>query len=125
VAARIYDPRRAEIYERLGIPTVATVRWTADQMLRKLLPEGIHGEWTDPSGKVELAEVRYHHGWVGRPLSEVEDASGAKVAFLTRLGEGMLGTESTIIRDGDLLHVIALHERLEQVGAALLERPRS
>ena len=38
VAARIYDPRRAEVYERLGIPTVATVRWTADQMLRKLLP---------------------------------------------------------------------------------------
>ena len=41
VAARIYDPRRAEVYERLGIPTVATVRWTADQMLRKLLPGGV------------------------------------------------------------------------------------
>ena len=38
VAARIYDPRRAEVYQRLGIPTVATVRWTADQMLRRLLP---------------------------------------------------------------------------------------
>jgi len=40
VVARIYDPRRAEVYERLGIPTVATVRWTADQMLRKIVPEG-------------------------------------------------------------------------------------
>ena len=40
VAARIYDPRRAEVYQRLGIPTVATVRWTADQMLRRLLPVG-------------------------------------------------------------------------------------
>ena len=38
VAARIYDPRRADVYQRLGIPTVATVRWTADQMLRRLLP---------------------------------------------------------------------------------------
>ena len=40
VVARIYDPRRAEVYQRLGIPTVATVRWTADQMLRRLVPEG-------------------------------------------------------------------------------------
>ena len=48
--ARIYDPRRAEVYERLGIPTVATVRWTADQMLRKLLPEGAEEHWRDPSG---------------------------------------------------------------------------
>ena len=57
VVARIYDPRRAEVYERLGIPTVATVRWTADQMLRKLLPEGGEPLWRDPSGKIVLAEV--------------------------------------------------------------------
>ena len=40
VVARIYDPRRASVYQRLGIPTVATVAWTADQMLRRLIPEG-------------------------------------------------------------------------------------
>ena len=40
VVARIYDPGRAEVYQRLGIPTVATVRWTADQVLRRLLPGG-------------------------------------------------------------------------------------
>ncbi len=38
VAARIYDPRRAAVYQRLGIPTVATVRWTADQIIHRLLP---------------------------------------------------------------------------------------
>ena len=57
VVARIYDPRRAEVYQRLGIPTVATVRWTADQMLRKLLPESAEPLWRDPTGKVVLAEV--------------------------------------------------------------------
>ena len=41
VVARIYDPGRAEVYQRLGIPTVATVRWTADQILRRLLPDGL------------------------------------------------------------------------------------
>ena len=57
VAARIYDPRRAEVYERLGIPTVATVRWTADQMLRKLLPEGPEPVWRDSTGKIVLSHV--------------------------------------------------------------------
>src|SRR6266498_286059 len=52
VVARIYDPRRAEVYQRLGIPTVATVRWTADQMLRRLLPEGSEPLWRDPTGAV-------------------------------------------------------------------------
>src|SRR5260370_4311870 len=59
VAARIYDPRRAEVYERLGIPTVATVRWTADQMLRKLLPEGGEPLWRDPTGRNVLAHAPF------------------------------------------------------------------
>src|ERR1035437_2246445 len=48
VVARIYDPGRAAIYQRLGIPTVGTVRWTSDQMLRRLLPQGSVPEHTDP-----------------------------------------------------------------------------
>src|SRR4028119_1673249 len=57
VIARIYDPGRAEIYQRLGIPTVATVRWTADQMVRRLFPTGVQALWRDPSGVVDLVEV--------------------------------------------------------------------
>src|SRR5437764_1020029 len=52
VVARIYDPRRAVIYQRLGIPTVATVAWTTDQVRRRLLPDRVVSEWTDPSGEV-------------------------------------------------------------------------
>ena len=69
VAARIYDPRRAEVYQRLGIPTVATVRWTADQMLRRLLPSGAEPLWRDPSGGVQLAEVHASAG-LGRPQDQ-------------------------------------------------------
>ncbi len=74
VAARIYDPRRAEVYQRLGIPTVATVRWTADQMLRRLLPEGAEELWRDPTGEVMLAEVAYTTAWVGEKVHELEEA---------------------------------------------------
>ncbi len=106
VAARIYDPGRAEVYQRLGIPTVATVRWTADQMLRRLVPEGSQTEWVDPSGSVRLAEVHAGARWVGRSLAELETASGARVAFVTRFGEGFVPNGATIVQEGDLVHVI-------------------
>ena len=119
VAARIYDPRRAEVYQRLGIPTVATVRWTADQMLRRLLPEGAEALWRDPTGEVVLAEVAYDPAWVGEKVHAVEEATGARVAFITRLGEAMLPGPGVVLQEGDVLHVIAAHDDLADLQAAL------
>src|SRR5947199_4368416 len=83
VVARIYDPRRAEVYTRLGIPPVATVRWTADEMLRRLLPDGAHSLWSDPSGRSLLTEATYDVSWVGRSVRKIEDLGGVRVGFLT------------------------------------------
>src|SRR6202012_3611831 len=80
VVARIYDPRRAEVYQRLGIPTVATVRWTADQMLRKLLPEGAEPLWRDPTGKIVLAEVAFSGKWLGEKGKAVELGASTRIA---------------------------------------------
>ncbi len=106
VVARIYDPARAEVYERLGIPTVATVSWTADQILRKLLPPGSEPLWRDPSGHVALARVSVHPGWIGLPVAKLEAASGARIGFLTRLGEGILPDAETVLQEGDLVQVL-------------------
>jgi len=119
VAARIYDPRRAEVYQRLGIPTVATVRWTADQMLRRLLPEGAEALWRDPTGEVVLAEVAYDPAWVGEKVHAVEEATGARVAFIMRLGEAMLPGLGVVLQEGDVLHVIAAQDDLADLQAAL------
>jgi trk system potassium uptake protein TrkA len=119
VAARIYDPRRAEVYQRLGIPTVGTVRWTADQMLRRLLPEGAEALWRDPTGEVVLAEVAYDPAWVGEKIHAVEEATGARVAFITRLGEAMLPGPGVVLQEGDVLHVMAAQGDLEDIQAAL------
>ena len=122
VAARIYDPRRAEVYQRLGIPTVATVRWTADQMLRRLLPEGAEELWRDPTGEVVLAEVAYDPAWVGEKVHAMEEATGARVAFITRLGEAMLPGPGVVLQEGDVLHVIAAQDDLADLQAALAAR---
>ncbi|GAB3109531.1 TrkA family potassium uptake protein [Streptomyces calidiresistens] len=118
VTARIYDPRRAEVYERLGIPTVATVRWTADQMLRRLLPSGAEPLWQDPSGAVQLSEVHISPGWLGHKVAFFQERTGVRVAFLTRMGEAMLPTSRTVLQEGDLVHVMLPSDRVAEVEAA-------
>ena len=123
VAARIYDPRRAAVYQRLGIPTVATVRWTADQIIHRLLPTGSVPGFTDPSGKIVVAEVPVSTAWVGRRISTIETLAATRVAFLTRLGEGMVPTVDTVLQDGDLLHVCAPKEDLDRLERVFSARP--
>ena len=105
VVARIYDPGRAEIYQRLGIPTVATVIWATDQILRRLVPEGSKSEWRDASGAIQLCEMHPHKGWFGMAITELEAATSARVAFITRLGEGLIPDSHAVLQEGDLLHV--------------------
>ena len=123
VVARIYDPGRAEVYQRLGIPTVATVRWTADQMARRLLPVDATPEYRDASGTVVLAEVQVNLAWVGRRMAALEAASGARVAFLTRLGEGLVPGPDTVYQEGDLVHLVVRESELEYAQTHLAAAP--
>jgi trk system potassium uptake protein TrkA len=125
VVARIYDPGRAEIYQRLGIPTVATVLWAADQILRRLTPEGSRSEWRDASGTVQLAEVHPHIDWFGLPVKEIEKAAKLRVAFLTRLGEGLIPDDGTVLQDGDLIHVMLRDDELANVEEILRKSPEA
>jgi len=123
VVARIYDPGRAEVYQRLGIPTVATVRWTADQMVRRLLPVGGAPEFRDATGALLLAEMHVHLGWVGRRMETLEAASGSRVAFLTRLGEGLVPRSDTVYQEGDLVHVVVRESDAPAAESVLASPP--
>ena len=90
VVARIYDPRRAEIYQRLGIPTVATVTWTIDQVRRRLLPgEDVRG-WSDPTGRLSLVDRTLPDSWAGRLLGELEEPGRLTVVAVSRAGQPRL-----------------------------------
>ena len=111
VIARIYDSKRAEVYERLGIPTVATVPWTASRLLKAVLGESTAEAWRDPSGAVVMLRVSPHEGWVGHKLSEFEAATSSRVGLITRFGVGELPTFSTLIQAGDAIHVLTTDAR--------------
>ena len=123
VVARIYDPGRAEIYQRLGIPTVATVIWATDQILRRLVPEGSRSEWRDASGAIQLCEMHPHKGWFGMAITDLEDATNARVAFITRLGEGLIPDSHTVLQEGDLLHVTVRDAEISKVESIFSRSP--
>jgi trk system potassium uptake protein TrkA len=119
VVARIYDPRRAVIYQRLGIMTVATVAWTTDQVMRRLLPEARPAEWTDPTAKVCLIDRTLGDGWAGQPLTDVEEAAGARIVAINRMGAATIPTARTMAQSGDVVYIAAETSRLAQIDAVL------
>jgi len=95
------------IYQRLGIPTVATVAWTTDQVLRRLVPGDAVADWTDSSGQVGLVERNLPAVWAGKKLSELETPGQYSVAAVTRLGSAQVARPDLVGQDGDILHFMA------------------
>jgi trk system potassium uptake protein TrkA len=125
VVARIYDPGRAEVYQRLGITTVATVKWTADQVLRRILPAGAEPDFRDPSGTIRLDQVPVNDAWVGHRTVKFQEQSGSRIAWIDRLGEGMLPQRDTVIQEGDILHVVMREANADRVYTVFNEGPEA
>ncbi len=109
VVARIYDPKRAAIYERLGLATVASVAWTSSRVLRRLLPDAA-ADWTDPTGAYTLVEQQVPGRLAGTSVAALEAEIRGKVAVLTRAGTAMLAGSDVLVQDGDLLHLLVSAE---------------
>ena len=118
VVARIYDPKRAEIYERLGIATVATVKWTSERILRRILPELPAVEWTDPSAKVVLVERELPKTMVGIRVLSLDSAT-SRIVSVRRLGAAIIPGADTLVQEGDVAYVAVEVKSLEAFDASL------
>ncbi len=123
VVARIYDPRRAVIYQRLGIPTVATVAWTTDQVLRRLLPTPSIADWTDSAGAVGLVERNLPVAWAGKKLAGMDEPGVFSLAAVTRLGTAQVVRPDLVGQEGDVLHVMANLAALPTLESKLAKGP--
>lgn len=119
VVARIYDPRRAVIYQRLGIATVATVTWTTDQITRRLLPEQAVFDWADPSGDLMMVERLLPDALAGRRLTGLGLSPRVRVSALVRSGAPLIVGPDTIGHEGDMLFVLAHRDALDELEATL------
>jgi trk system potassium uptake protein TrkA len=123
VVARIYDPRRAVIYRRLGIPTVATVTWTVDQVVRRLLPERTVTEWSAPGGEVVVVERALPAAWVGFRLDELELPGQARIAAIARAGKALVPKAGALGQEGDVLYLAVAAASLPELEARLAKGP--
>lgn len=119
VVARIYDPRRAAIYQRLGIATVATVSWTVDQVARRLIPGEVSSAWTDPTGGINLVEYPLPEALCGRPFSELSEGDRYRPVMVTRGGQARLAGPGLVGQEGDIVHFAVRTEALEEINARL------
>ncbi len=119
VVARIYDPRRAVIYQRLGIPTVATVTWTTDQVMRRLFPETAVEEWTDPTGELGILERSLPEAWAGRQLSAMAERERFRVVAVSRAGHTRLVDSDAVGQEGDVLYIAVRKDAVSELEARL------
>ncbi len=122
VVARIKDPRRAEIYQRLGIPTVATVTWTTDQVLRRLFADETATDWSHSSGTLHLVERDLPAKWAGQKLDQLINGSDRyQLSLVTRAGEARLASPGLVGQEGDLLHVFVHADAVDALESVLAE----
>ncbi len=113
VVARIYDSRRAAIYERLGIPTVATVQWATERVLRRVLPDAQAMEWVDPSAKVCMVERSIPPAWAGRRVLDLEIEGVSRVVAVSRLGEAGFAEPNQVAQEGDIVWVAIAGDKMD------------
>jgi trk system potassium uptake protein TrkA len=123
VVARIYDPRRAVIYQRLGIPTVATVTWTTEQVLRRLFPDAVVTEWSDSSGQLVLVERSVPDRWAGHRLDRLDLQGRILLVAVSRAGSPRLTTRDVVGQEGDLLHIAVRKDDLDELDRRLAAGP--
>ncbi len=72
---------------------------------------------------MQLAEVHASPRWVGHKISKLQDETGVRVAFLTRLGEAIVPSSQTVLQEGDLVHVMMRSDDVDKVEAAFAGGP--
>ncbi|MGH2739228.1 MAG: potassium channel family protein [Actinomycetota bacterium] len=122
VIARIYDPRRAEIYERFDIPTIATVKWAAKQVQYLLF----HGkeEFAETLGGGDLLhlQVDVPPHLVGKKISDVVVDGKIEVIAVDRGGTGFIPKEKSTFQKGDVAHYVVHKDAIEEHDR-LIEAP--
>jgi trk system potassium uptake protein TrkA len=121
VFARIYDVRRAAVYERLGIPTVASAALTIEMAMRWVLPDQSDVRWIDPSARICVVERAAPTSRVGTRVDELEAELAVRVISIRRLGASVLPTTDAILQDGDIVYFAVATDAVDDFETRISE----
>jgi len=119
VIARIYDPRRAEIYRGLGISTVAAVTWTSSRLLDMITHPELHSEYQYGNAEVEMVEVELPATLAGKTVADLTVPGEIAVASIVRVGKAILPVEGSTLEKDDTLFINVLRESAEKLERLL------
>ncbi|MDP2233522.1 MAG: TrkA family potassium uptake protein [Actinomycetota bacterium] len=119
VVARIYDPRRAVIYQRLGIPTISSVQWASSRLLEMIEHPGVTLEDAYGGGEVMTIEVVADRALSGRRVIDIEYPEKLAVTCLVRNGTASIPTGRTEVVPGDILHLTIMRDSVAELDALL------
>ena len=119
VIARIYDPRRAEIYERLDIPTISSVRWAAKQVEYLLFHGKESMRDTLAGGSLLHLQVKLPEHLVGKKITSVTSDGKVEVMGVDRGGEGFIPTEDSTFKEGDIVHFVVHKDAMDEFDLLL------
>jgi trk system potassium uptake protein TrkA len=119
VVARIFDPRRAEIYERLNIPTVASVRWSAQQIQYLLFHGKEELKESFAGGSLLHLQLPVPDHLVGKAISSLEEEGIIEVVGVDRGGAGFIPVRSSTFQQGDVAHFVVARDALDQLHILL------
>lgn len=119
VVARLYDPRKAEIYRRLGVQTISQVTWGVNRVVELLCYSRLETLISLGSGEVDIVETALPQLLAGRPVAEVTVPGEITVVAISRQGKTFMPTPSTEMREGDMIHLAILVASGERLKALL------
>jgi len=123
VVARIYDPRRAEIYRRIGIPTVATVKWASAEIYDQVFHGIEHQELAVGGGDMVMLRLEVPKALAGQPVSSLGEPGKAMVVAIDRMGSASIPSPDMTFQEGDVAHVIVQRDVIEGLRERLTRIP--
>jgi trk system potassium uptake protein TrkA len=119
VIARIYDPKRAEIYERLNIPTVSTVKWAVAHIQFLLFHGKEEMKESLAGGSLLHYQLEVPDHLIGQPIASVEKEGAITVAGVERGGQGFLPVKGSTFQQADLAHFILTKDAMDDLEVLL------
>lgn len=107
IVARIADPQRADIYRRLGIPTISPTIWGATEIREMLIHPELSSSFTFGSGEVELMQFQVPPRLAGHTAANLTSPSRFNVVAIVRGGRAFIPTTGTQLEEGDLVYLAA------------------